>query len=138
MCAKSIESFRIKNNATHSGAEPTGFSRLRSPTCASADARLIRSCALWPDARDSLAPVRYFCCMPVFTDQMGLPVSLAGVPERIVSLVPSQSEFLWDLGLRRELVGITKFCIHPAEMFSSVTRIGGTKKVDLEKVAALK
>ncbi|MBC7861435.1 MAG: ABC transporter substrate-binding protein, partial [Bacteroidia bacterium] len=54
------------------------------------------------------------------------------------SLVPSQSELLWDLGLKDELVGITKFCIHPDEMFKSKTRIGGTKKIDFEKIEALK
>lgn len=52
--------------------------------------------------------------------------------------MPSQSELLWDLGLRKELIGITKFCIHPNEMFKSVTRIGGTKTLDLEKIRALK
>lgn len=52
--------------------------------------------------------------------------------------MPSQSELLWDLGLREELIGITKFCIHPNEMFKSVTRIGGTKTLDLEKIRALK
>ncbi len=60
-----------------------------------------------------------------------------GVPKRIISLVPSQTELLWDLGLRDELVGITKFCIHPKEMFQSKTRIGGTKKLDFEKIKAL-
>lgn len=54
-----------------------------------------------------------------------------------MSLVPSQSELLWDLGLHTELVGITKFCIHPEFMFRKVTRVGGTKTADLEKIRAL-
>ena len=58
-------------------------------------------------------------------------------PRRIVSLVPSQTELLADLGLQEEVVGITKFCVHPAEWFQTKQRVGGTKTVDLEKVAAL-
>ena len=57
---------------------------------------------------------------------------------RIVSLVPSQTELLVDLGLRDSLVGVTKFCIHPKDLKASVTVVGGTKNVDCEKVRALK
>lgn len=57
---------------------------------------------------------------------------------KIISLVPSQSELLWDLGIREELIGITKFCIHPDEMFRSVTRIGGTKNLNIELIRELK
>lgn len=74
----------------------------------------------------------------LLTDQVGRSVYLADFPKRIVSLVPSLSEFIWDLGLKKELVGITKFCIHPKEMFSSVQRIGGTKNPSIEKIAHLK
>ncbi|MFI5203433.1 MAG: ABC transporter substrate-binding protein [Flavobacteriales bacterium] len=66
-----------------------------------------------------------------FTDQMKRTVEIPFPPERIVSLVPSQSELLWDLGLRNQLAAITKFCIHPAEMFETVQRVGGTKKLNL-------
>lgn len=72
-----------------------------------------------------------------FTDQMNRTISLGAYPKRIVSLVPSQSELLWDLGLQRELAGITKFCIHPKAMFNSVARIGGTKTLDFDKIRAL-
>ncbi|MDX1445537.1 helical backbone metal receptor [Lishizhenia sp.] len=65
-------------------------------------------------------------------------IRLGHVPERIVSLVPSQTELLYDLGLGDRVVGITKFCIHPEEWFRSKTRVGGTKNVDLDKVKALK
>jgi ABC-type Fe3+-hydroxamate transport system substrate-binding protein len=58
--------------------------------------------------------------------------------QRIISLVPSQTELLYDLGLNDEVVGITKFCIHPAEWFRSRTRVGGTKTVDIAKVRSLK
>ncbi|HMN06587.1 MAG TPA: helical backbone metal receptor [Flavobacteriales bacterium] len=59
-------------------------------------------------------------------------------PQRIISLVPSQTELLHDLGLGERVVGITKFCIHPEGWFRSKPRVGGTKKVDLEKVRVLK
>ncbi|MDD2793041.1 MAG: helical backbone metal receptor [Sediminibacterium sp.] len=55
----------------------------------------------------------------------------------IISLVPSITELLYDLGLSAEVTGITKFCIHPDEWFRTKTRIGGTKNVDIEKVKAL-
>jgi len=73
----------------------------------------------------------------IFTDQMGNKITLEKIPERIVSLVPSQSEFLWDIGLHKQLTGITKFCIHPAEMFTTISRIGGTKKLNIEKIRSL-
>jgi ABC-type Fe3+-hydroxamate transport system substrate-binding protein len=75
--------------------------------------------------------------MPQFTDQTGFTISLNHVPKRIVSLVPSQTELLFDLGLDARVVGITKFCVHPKEWFRSKTRIGGTKSVKLDAVAAL-
>ena len=58
-------------------------------------------------------------------------------PSRIVSLVPSITELLSDLGLDNEIAGITKFCIHPEHIFRSKTRVGGTKKVDHEKIKQL-
>jgi len=76
--------------------------------------------------------------MRVFTDQVGRQVTLPDtMPKRIVSLVPSQTELLADLGLEEEVVGITKFCIHPKTWFKSKKRIGGTKDVKIEEVLAL-
>lgn len=76
--------------------------------------------------------------MHVFTDQMGRTIEMPHwPPRRIVSLVPSQTELLSDLGLDAEVVGITKFCIHPETWFQEKKRVGGTKTVDPEKVAAL-
>ena len=57
---------------------------------------------------------------------------------RIVSLVPSQTELLYNLGLDDEVAGITKFCIHPQHWFKTKYKVGGTKTVNIEKVAALK
>ncbi len=58
-------------------------------------------------------------------------------PKRIISLVPSQTELLYDLGLEDEVVGITKFCIHPEHWFRNKPRIGGTKDVKFDRVEAL-
>lgn len=69
---------------------------------------------------------------------MGNQVELQFPPKRIVSLVPSQTELLYDLGLRDEVVGITKFCVHPNDWFRSKTRIGGTKQLNLNKIRLLK
>lgn len=56
---------------------------------------------------------------------------------RIISLVPSQTELLYYLGMEDEVIGITKFCIHPSSWFRNKTRIGGTKKININKVHAL-
>lgn len=73
----------------------------------------------------------------MLSDQLSRPISLSQLPKRIISLVPSQTEYLWDLGLQQEIVGITKFCIHPDQMYRSVERIGGTKQLDIERIKAL-
>ena len=72
------------------------------------------------------------------TDQMGRRVTVPFPPQRIVSLVPSQTELLFDLGLGNKVVGVTKFCIHPAEARQQATVIGGTKNFDFEKIASLR
>ncbi len=56
---------------------------------------------------------------------------------RIISLVPSQTELLFDLGLDSEVVGITKFCIHPESWFKTKTRVGGTKNLNMKTIHAL-
>ena len=73
-----------------------------------------------------------------FTDQMGRKVTFNYPPKRIISLVPSQSELLFDLGLSEEVIGITKFCIHPIEKFASCTKVGGTKKLKIDVIRDLK
>jgi len=75
--------------------------------------------------------------MKLYKDQMNTTIRLGKKPSRIVSLVPSQTELLHDLGLEDEVVGITKFCIHPNKWFRSKNRVGGTKNVDFDKVKAL-
>lgn len=76
--------------------------------------------------------------MMQFTDQMSRSVQLPHwPPRRIVSLVPSQTELLHALGLGSAVVGITKFCVHPAAWQAEKTRIGGTKTVNPERIATL-
>lgn len=59
-------------------------------------------------------------------------------PNRIISLVPSLTELIADLGLTEQLIGRTRFCIHPEEIIGDIPIIGGTKNPDLEKIKALK
>ena len=58
---------------------------------------------------------------------------------KVISLVPSITETLFDLGLTSdEIIGRTKFCIHPEELVKNIEIIGGTKNLNLEKIKALK
>lgn len=59
-------------------------------------------------------------------------------PYRIVCLVPSITELLFDLGLGKDLVGRTGFCIHPAPVVEQVPKVGGTKDVNIEKIRNLR
>lgn len=70
-------------------------------------------------------------------DQTGRLLHLPQLPGRIVSLVPSITEFLAALGLHQEVVGITSFCIHPDSWYRSKTRIGGTKDFKPARILAL-
>ncbi|MEO8405427.1 MAG: helical backbone metal receptor [Chitinophagaceae bacterium] len=74
----------------------------------------------------------------LFTDQTGRIIILPSTPQRIISLVPSQTELLAYLGLSEQVAGITKFCIHPSEWFHSKTRIGGTKQLKMELIHQLR
>lgn len=62
----------------------------------------------------------------------------AANPKRIISLVPSITELLYELNLSTETVGITKFCIHPAKWFQTKEKIGGTKNLQIKKIKSLK
>ncbi len=75
--------------------------------------------------------------MPFYTDQFNIDVNLPSVPKRIISVVPSQTELLFYLGLEEEIIGVTKFCIHPEDKFRSATKIGGTKQLDIDKIKLL-
>jgi len=72
-----------------------------------------------------------------FRDQLDHIILLPEIPKRVISLVPSQTELLFDLGLQSEVVGVTKFCVHPESWFRNKTRIGGTKNLNIEKIKTL-
>lgn len=73
-----------------------------------------------------------------FPDQLGYITSLSSPPQRIISLVPSQTELLADLDLDEKVVGITKFCVNPPDWRTRKTIVGGTKNFWFEIVEGLK
>lgn len=75
--------------------------------------------------------------MPKVRDQLGNVHQFREKPRRVVSLVPSLTELLVDLDLEKELVGITKFCVHPGYLREQKAIIGGTKNVHSAKVGEL-
>ena len=75
--------------------------------------------------------------MKTYIDQLGISHTFENSPKRIISLVPSQTELLYDLGLEESLVGITKFCVHPYHLKSIKKIVGGTKKVNYDKIRDL-
>ncbi len=72
-----------------------------------------------------------------FTDARDQKVSLPQPPQRIVSLVPSTTESLFALGAGPRVVGVTRFCVHPADQLAGLVRVGGTKQVELDRIEAL-
>lgn len=73
--------------------------------------------------------------MKTYLDQMGRKVVINHSPRRVISLVPSITEYLIDLGVN--VVGRTKFCIHPAKQVAAIPVVGGTKKFNFDVIADL-
>lgn len=73
----------------------------------------------------------------VFKDQLNRTLSFSSYPKRIISLVPSQTELLFHLGLDKEVVGVTKFCIYPTDWKTRKTIIGGTKNLKMDLIKEL-
>ena len=71
-------------------------------------------------------------------DQLHQKVTFQFPPQRIISLVPSQTELLSDLNLDAEVIGITKFCIHPNHWHTSKRIVGGTKNYWFDVIDELK
>ena len=69
-------------------------------------------------------------------DELGFRVELERPPKRIVSLVPSWTETLFDFGLGQRIVGVTRFCVEPRET-AGVVKIGGTKNPNVHAIAEL-
>ena len=65
-------------------------------------------------------------------DQTGRKVILNDYPSAIVSVVPSQTELLFDLGLEDKIAGVTKFCVHPAKALNTKTIVVG-EVVEIQK-----
>ncbi len=76
--------------------------------------------------------------MPIYLDQCQREVDIPSKPLRIVSTVPSQTEFLSALGLDEYLLGITAYCVHPIHYLREKVVIGGTKDLQIEKIKSLK
>jgi len=78
--------------------------------------------------------------MPAFslevTDQAGRVVRIEKMPEKIISLAPSNTEIVFALGLEGELVGVTEYCDYP-EAAKDKLKIGGFSTVDIEKVVEI-
>lgn len=95
----------------------------------------------WPLTISSATHFSIFAAMtePVdeFTDALGTVHRPAKGEVRIVSLVPSLTELICDLGLAAQLVGRTGFCIHPRQTLRTVPKVGGTKDVKIDRVRAL-
>lgn len=75
--------------------------------------------------------------MKQYKDQLDRTIQLNATPKRIISLVPSLTELLCDLGLEPKLVGVTKFCVHPKHIRTKHTVVGGTKQVHFDKIEEL-
>ena len=71
------------------------------------------------------------------TDAIGARHEVAGAQARIVCLVPSITELLFDLGLGAQVVGRTGFCIHPKDRVKRVSKVGGTKAIDAARIRRL-
>jgi len=71
------------------------------------------------------------------TDALGTRHQVAGAQARIVSLVPSITELLFDLGLAPQIVGRTGFCIHPKDGVKRIAKVGGTKSIETGRIKRL-
>ena len=74
----------------------------------------------------------------ISNDQIDHKIFLSKLPKKIISLVPSQTELLFDLGFKSKIVSITKFCKYPKEHCKKTATVGGTKKFNFELINGLK
>lgn len=70
-------------------------------------------------------------------DDLGFPIEIGRPPTRVISLVPSWTDTLFALGLGDRIVGVTRFCVEPAEAVAGIPKIGGTKNPDIRAVLKL-
>jgi ABC-type Fe3+-hydroxamate transport system substrate-binding protein len=70
-------------------------------------------------------------------DASGVAFAAGIPPQRIVSLIPSTTELLCDLGLADRLVGVTVYCVEPRDVVRGKPKIGGEKNPDLQQIHRL-
>ena len=75
--------------------------------------------------------------MRTYVDQLGRSITISDTPKKIISLVPSITELIADLGCQDRIAGCTKFCIHPKGLKQQVSIIGGTKNIRIETIHQL-
>lgn len=71
------------------------------------------------------------------TDDLNNRIYIASVPDKIISLCPSITETLCDIGLSDSIIGITDYCIHPIYITKNILKLGGPKTISVEKVKSL-
>lgn len=72
-----------------------------------------------------------------YIERYEMPAPVDRPPKRVVSLVPSLTESLFDLNLGERLVGVTNYCIYPREGVASLPKVGGTKNPNIDTIIAL-
>ncbi|MDE2967940.1 MAG: helical backbone metal receptor [Chloroflexota bacterium] len=75
--------------------------------------------------------------MPSVVDATGTEIDLAQPAREVVSLVPSMTELVCSMRLGSRLVGVTRFCVEPAEVVTAIRKVGGTKNPDIERIVRL-
>ena len=71
------------------------------------------------------------------TDALGRTFKFDAPPKRLVSLVPSTTETLYRCGVWEDVVGVTRYCVHPESAVDEKIIVGGTKQCNIEKLKAL-
>ena len=75
--------------------------------------------------------------MPIVVDATDTTIELERTARTVVSLVPSLTELVCELRLAARLVGVTRFCVEPAETVAAIRKVGGTKNPDVERIVRL-
>lgn len=70
-------------------------------------------------------------------DHLNRSITFSYPPKRIVSVAPGITDTLYGLGLQEEIVGRTRYCIHPKEKVDQATVVGGTKKIKFDVIRSL-
>jgi len=73
----------------------------------------------------------------VVRDALGRDINFSLVPERVISLIPSITESLFDLGLGNRIVGVSQFCTYPEHLVLEKPRVGGQKNPNHDAIASL-